>query len=38
MRVLNTDAVFYQLQTMEKCLDSAKREKKKYLNASLNNC
>ena len=37
MRVVNTDAVSYQSKTPEKCLETAKREKKKkYLNAYLN--
>ena len=37
MRVVNNDAVSYQFQTPEKCLDTAEREKKKkYLHTCLN--
>ena len=37
MRVVNTDSVFYQSKTPEKCLETYEREeKKKYLRACLN--
>ena len=37
IRVVKTDSISYQSKTPEKCLDTAKREKKKkYLNACLN--
>ena len=37
MLVVNTDTVSYQYKTPEKCLNTAKHEKKKkYLHASLN--
>ena len=36
MRVVNTDTVSYQSKTLEKCLETAKREtKKQYLNTSI---
>ena len=36
MRVVNTDAVYYQSKTPEKCLETTEQEKKrKYLNACL---
>ena len=37
MRVMNTDAVSYQSKTLEKCMETANREKNRnYLNACLN--
>ena len=37
MRVVNTDAVSYQSNTLKKCLETNKRKKKrKYLNTCLN--
>ena len=37
MHVVNTDTIYYQYKTLEKCLDTAKREKKRnYLTACLN--
>ena len=39
MRVVNADTVSYQSKTLDKCLKTAEREKKrKYLNAYLNEC
>ena len=37
MRVVNTDAIYYQFKTPEKCLETDEQEKKKkYLRACLN--
>ena len=37
MRVVNTDAVYYQSKTSEDCIETAERKKKKnYINVCLN--